>query len=176
MTTLLRKMLAWLLRRPTIFVERDGTVTVDQDALCHSLRKRESACPMALEPCPFCGSADVEAYPADREHTRWNVCCGNPGCVTRGDNDYLTQSDAITAWNRRAHLAESRLAAANAQLRLMHRVLSQAVCVACADDGSAKDHELDKLEGVLRDQGWITSAVVPSTPTDEHLQGAGDEA
>lgn len=73
-------------------------------------------------------------------------------------------------------LAESRLAAANAQLRLMHRVLSQAVCVACADDGSAKDHELDKLEGVLRDQGWITSAVVPTTPTDKHPQGAGDEA
>ena len=72
--------------------------------------------------------------------------------------------------------AIARLAAANAQLRLMHRVLSQAVCVACADDGSAKDHELDKLEGVLRDQGWITTAVVPSTPTDEHLQGAGDEA
>lgn len=59
---------------------------------------------MTLEPCPFCGSADVEAYPADRDRTRWNVCCGNPGCVTRGDNDYLLQSDAIAAWNRRAHL------------------------------------------------------------------------
>jgi hypothetical protein len=83
---------------------------------------------------------------------------------------------ALTMCTDRAKRAESRLAAANAQLRLMHRVLSQAVCVACADDGSAKDHELDKLEGVLRDQGWITTAVVPSTPTDEHLQGAGDEA
>lgn len=74
-----------------------------------------------------------------------------------------------------AQALQDRLAAANAQLRLMHRVLSQAVCVACADDGSAKDHELDKLEGVLRCQGWITTAVVPSTPTDAHLQGAGDE-
>ena len=99
----------------------------------------------------------------------------------RADRDsWLDQaSQRVEDWDdmrRRAESAESRLAAANAQLRLMHRVLSQAVCVACADDGSAKDHELDKLEGVLRDQGWITSAVVPSTPTDEHLQGAGDEA
>ena len=59
---------------------------------------------MTLEPCPFCGTDDVECYPRDRERSAWNVCCGNPGCVTRGDNDYLTESDAITAWNRRAHL------------------------------------------------------------------------
>jgi len=76
----------------------------------------------------------------------------------------------------RAELAESRLAAANAQLRLMHRVPACAVTVACADDGGAKDHELSKLESVLRDQGWITTATVPATPVDDYLQGAGDEA
>jgi len=70
---------------------------------------------------------------------------------------------------------QSRLAAADAQLRLMHRVLACAVTVACADDGSAKDHELSKLESVLRDQGWITTATVPATPVDDYLQGAGDE-
>lgn len=107
-----------------------------------------------------------------------------------GQLDYttlpLTAERNLRAWQTiSAHLLsqeaeierlQSRLAAANAQLRLMHRVLSQAVCVACADDGGAKDRELDKLEGVLRDQGWITSAVVPSAPIDAHLQGAGDEA
>lgn len=60
---------------------------------------------MTLLPCPFCGSTDVETYPADRERSRWNVCCGNPGCVTRGDNDYLTQADSVAAWNRR-HIAQ----------------------------------------------------------------------
>jgi Lar family restriction alleviation protein len=61
---------------------------------------------MTLEPCPFCGTTDIEVYPTDRERARWNVCCGNPGCVTRGDNDYLTESDAVSAWNRRAHIAQ----------------------------------------------------------------------
>jgi hypothetical protein len=61
--------------------------------------------PMTLEMCPFCGATDVEAYPADRERSRWNVCCGNPGCVTRGDNDYLTEGDAVAAWNRR-HISQ----------------------------------------------------------------------
>lgn len=60
---------------------------------------------MTLEPCPFCGAKDAEVYPRDRSNLAWNVCCGNPGCVTRGDNDYLTKSDAVAAWNRRAHLA-----------------------------------------------------------------------
>lgn len=61
---------------------------------------------MTLEPCPFCGAKDAEVYPRDRSNLAWNVCCGNPGCVTRGDNDYLTKSDAVAAWNRRAHLAQ----------------------------------------------------------------------
>lgn len=55
-----------------------------------------------LLPCPFCGASDVEAYPADRERNLWNVCCGNPGCVTCGDNDYLSEAAAVAAWNRRA--------------------------------------------------------------------------
>jgi Lar family restriction alleviation protein len=61
---------------------------------------------MTLEPCPFCGTTDIEVYPTDRERARWNVCCGNPGCVTRSDDDYLTESDAVSAWNRRTHIAQ----------------------------------------------------------------------
>jgi len=63
---------------------------------------------------------------------------------------------------------QRELDAANAQLRLMHRVLAAAVAVVCADDGVAKDGALDKLEAVLRDQGWITTATVPTTQGEAH--------
>jgi len=50
-----------------------------------------------------------------------------------------------------------------AQSRLLMRVLNAAVCAVCADDGAAKDAEMDKLEDVLRDQGWITTVTVPTS-------------
>lgn len=53
-----------------------------------------------------------------------------------------------------------RLAAQN---RLLVRVLDAAVCAVCADDGESKDAEMDKLESVLRDQGWITTVTVPTS-------------
>jgi hypothetical protein len=83
--------------------------------------------PMTLEPCPFCGATDVEAYPADRERSCWNVCCGNPGCVTRGDNDYLTEGDAVAAWNRRAHISQPAQAVDvdEAMVERMARVVAQ---------------------------------------------------
>src|SRR6185312_16024598 len=96
--------------------------------------------------------------------------------LSDADERSMLRSRERTEAVMRAELAESRLAASDAQLRLMHRVLACAVTVACADDGSAKDHELSKLESVLRDQGWITTATVPATPVDDYLQGAGDEA
>lgn len=78
---------------------------------------------MTLEPCPFCGSTDVEVYPANREYGRWNVCCGNPGCVTRGDNDYLLERDAVSAWNRRA--IDPHLGGAGESVATLHLQLSR---------------------------------------------------
>lgn len=49
-----------------------------------------------------------------------------------------------------------------ATIRRLTRVLSASVAVCCADDGEAKDAELDKLERVLMNEGWITTAIVPA--------------
>ena len=54
-----------------------------------------------------------------------------------------------------------------AHIRRLNRVLAASVAVACADDGSCKDAELDKLERVLMDEGWITTAIVPVTDNEE---------
>jgi len=54
-----------------------------------------------------------------------------------------------------------------AHIRRLNRVLAASVAVACADDGVNKDHELDKLERVLMDEGWITTAIVPVTDNEE---------
>lgn len=58
-----------------------------------------------LKACPFCNASDAEVYPRDRERTIWTICCGNPDCVSRGDMDYDTETEAIAAWNTRAQPA-----------------------------------------------------------------------
>ena len=55
----------------------------------------------------------------------------------------------------------------SAHIRRLSRVLAASVAVACADDGSNKDAELDKMERVLMDEGWITTAIVPVTDNEE---------
>lgn len=77
----------------------------------------------ALEPCPFCGSGDVnpngicryskghEAWWADGTEIRESffVNCGKCGISNRGMFGHRTRELAITAWNTRtAHSGESR--------------------------------------------------------------------
>ena len=51
-----------------------------------------------LKPCPRCGNAaSVEFY----DEGGWCVACDMPGCLNLDDN-FLTEAEAIAAWDRRA--------------------------------------------------------------------------
>jgi len=51
-----------------------------------------------LKPCPFCGSAKVELTSWENDGA-WCICCAD--CWTES-GEYVAQSLAIAAWNRRA--------------------------------------------------------------------------
>ena len=56
-----------------------------------------------LEPCPFCGSTDVEIsfrYPLLGEGLRMLVVCNCCGCMTA---QCRNEDKAIEAWNRRVN-------------------------------------------------------------------------
>ncbi|MBB1060373.1 Lar family restriction alleviation protein [Marilutibacter spongiae] len=55
-----------------------------------------------LAACPFCDTTEPEIYPLNRERTLWVADCGNPGCVTRVEDRYSSEAEAIAAWNRRS--------------------------------------------------------------------------
>lgn len=60
----------------------------------------------ALEPCPLCGmKADLwRAHPDRPARKAWIACTGRCCIMTR---EYLTDEEAIAAWNRRATLSRS---------------------------------------------------------------------
>ncbi|MEW6626543.1 MAG: Lar family restriction alleviation protein [Pseudomonadota bacterium] len=60
----------------------------------------------ALEPCPLCGmKADLwRAHPDRPARKAWIACTGRCCIMTR---EYLTNEEAIAAWNRRATLSRS---------------------------------------------------------------------
>jgi len=55
-----------------------------------------------LKPCPFCGG-EAEIWRAHECRTAWIACMGK--CVVLISKEYLSDDEAITAWNRRADIA-----------------------------------------------------------------------
>ena len=56
-----------------------------------------------LKPCPFCGGA-ADIWRAHEGRTAWIACMGK--CVVLVSKEYLSDDEAIAAWNRRADLAQ----------------------------------------------------------------------
>ncbi len=50
-----------------------------------------------LKPCPFCGS---EAFLIN-EGKFWAADCENIDCIIRRTRYYITEQEAVEAWNRR---------------------------------------------------------------------------
>ena len=55
-----------------------------------------------LKPCPFCGG-EADIWRAHEGRTAWIACMGK--CVVLISKEYLSDDEAIAAWNRRADLA-----------------------------------------------------------------------
>jgi hypothetical protein len=55
--------------------------------------------PVALRPCPFCGSEVEGPFPADRKRDYFTIRCGNPACFA--DIGAPTVEAAAASWNRR---------------------------------------------------------------------------
>lgn len=57
------------------------------------------------KPCPFCGTMPyVESYTYDGKWTQYKVECYDQYCPAQPTVDwhYMTEREAIEAWNRRA--------------------------------------------------------------------------
>jgi len=61
----------------------------------------------ALEPCPLCGlAAEIwRAHPENPKRKAWIACTGKCCIMTR---EYLTDEEAIAAWNTRARSADEQ--------------------------------------------------------------------
>lgn len=104
-----------------------------------------------LKPCPFCG---VEASEfKDRGHsTAYNVGCFNGDCTIEPNTWADTKAEAIAAWNTRADLSQSAIAAA------LMRAYKEGW-----SDGAANCHH-DRNE--TSHEGWLISDTYKSIPTD----------
>lgn len=69
----------------------------------------------ALEPCPFCGCHEVEAYKPALSAV-WSVYCTS--CEIRGHGE-PTEAQAIAAWNTRAALANLAPEAVNHEYKAL---------------------------------------------------------
>ena len=65
-----------------------------------------------LKPCPFCGGP-AELWQALDGRPAWVACLGR--CSVLVTRDHTTTEDAIAAWNRRADIHDTALAAAKAE-------------------------------------------------------------
>lgn len=52
-----------------------------------------------LEPCPFCGSDNVNVY-GWSVMVEYNIQCDNCGCSTK---DWESVKEAVVAWNKRTN-------------------------------------------------------------------------
>lgn len=59
-----------------------------------------------LKPCPFCGSRAYIGQTKKSLHLQYSASCSNPHCIAHKLSNpfvthYLTECDAIKAWNTR---------------------------------------------------------------------------
>ena len=103
----------------------------------------------ALEPCPLCGlKADLwRAHPDRPARKAWIACTGRCCIMTR---EYLTDEEAIAAWNRRATLSRSdagageELAYAGDRWKLLGYPSHAAECEDMANVGRALMNAIEK--------------------------------
>ena len=62
---------------------------------------------MELKPCPFCdngyGQVEQVLHGLDNDEVRWTTGCDS--CTVIGNELFMTEKDAIAAWNYRPELA-----------------------------------------------------------------------
>lgn len=59
-----------------------------------------------LKPCPFCGGRAYIGQTKKSLHLQYSASCSNPHCIAHKLSNpfvtkYLTEYEAINAWNRR---------------------------------------------------------------------------
>ncbi len=92
-----------------------------------------------LRPCPWCGTTPsyVEKYVYDNKWTQYRVGCEQHDCDAQPtvDYHYLTEKEAIDAWNAQAVAVENEsLKAENAKLRELCADMWVLLCVTGNDD------------------------------------------
>ena len=130
-----------------------------------------------LKPCPFCGGEASEFK--DRGHsTAYNVGCFSGDCTIEPNTWAGTKAEAIAAWNTRADLSQSAIAAKNAQIldliEALRRRTDGEICGCGVDNPTdvCLSH-YDVIEAVVRNrvQAAIAAAMIGAVKLADGIAG-----